>query len=296
MLQTNRKFSLKYLFFLILSSGVCCILTFPLNAQTKSAAAIKPQSTKDTTIPKITSDTSKRIIRVDTLKFKLSSDTLSAPVEHTAEDSMVLDVDSRKILLYGKTELKYDDVQMNAPIIQFDQQTQQVTALMGRDTAGNVSGMAKLKQSETITVSDSLRFNLKSQKGLTYSSFFQQDELFNFAEKVKKINSETFFASRGRFTTCNLDTPHFAFRFSKAKFINKKLVVTGPVHPEFEDVPLPIYLPFGIFPMKKGRQSGVLPPQFTVNQDFGIGLEGLGYYKVINELLDAKVWFDIYSY
>ena len=296
MLQTNRKFSLKYLFFLILSSGVCCILTFPLNAQTKSAAAIKPQSTKDTVAPKITTDTSKRINRVDTLKFKLSSDTLSAPVEHTAEDSMVLDVDSRKILLYGKTELKYDDVQMNAPIIQFDQQTQQVTALMGRDTAGNVSGMAKLKQSETITVSDSLRFNLKSQKGLTYSSFFQQDELFNFAEKVKKINSETFFASRGRFTTCNLDTPHFAFRFSKAKFINKKLVVTGPVHPEFEDVPLPIYLPFGIFPMKKGRQSGVLPPQFTVNQDFGIGLEGLGYYKVINELLDAKVWFDLYSY
>lgn len=296
MLQTNCKFSLKYLFYLILYSGGCCILTFPLNAQTKSAAVINQQTTKDTLTPKIAGDTSKRINRVDTLKFKLSTDSLSAPVEHTAEDSMVLDVDSRKILLYGKTELKYDDVQMNAPIIQFDQQTQQVTALMGRDSAGNVSGMAKLKQSETITVSDSLRFNLKSQKGLTYSSFFQQDELFNFAEKVKKINVETFFASRGRFTTCNLDTPHFAFRFSKAKFINKKLIVTGPVHPEFEDVPLPIYLPFGIFPIKKGRQSGVLPPQFTVNQDFGIGLEGLGYYKVINELFDAKVWFDLYSY
>jgi hypothetical protein len=296
MLHSQRKFSLKYLFFLILSSGGYCFLTLPVNAKSIILDLNPNHSLVDTIKPVSKTDTSKKISKVDTLKFKLSGDTLSAPIEHTAEDSMVLDVDSRKILLYGKTEIKYDDVQMNAPNIEFDQATQLVTAKMGRDTAGNVSGMAKLKQSETITVSDSLRFNLKSQKGLTYSSFFQQDELFNFAEKVKKINAETFFASRGRFTTCNLDTPHFAFRFSKAKFINKKLVVTGPVHPEFEDVPLPIYLPFGIFPMKKGRQSGIIPPQFTVNQDFGIGLEGFGYYKVVNELLDAKMWFDLYSY
>ena len=296
MLHSKRKFSLKYLFFLILTSGGLCFLTLPVNAKNNFLELKSNLISIDTTKPLSKTDTSKKISKIDTLKFKLSSDTLSAQIEHTAEDSMVLDVDARKIMLYGKTELKYDDVQMNAPKIEFDQETQLVTALMGRDTSGNVSGMAKLKQAETITVSDSLKFNLKSQKGLTYSSFFQQDELFNFAEKVKKINAETFFASRGRFTTCNLDTPHFAFRFSKAKFINKKLVVTGPVHPEFEDVPLPIYLPFGIFPMKKGRQSGIIPPQFTVNQDFGIGLEGFGYYKVISDMLDGKAWFDLYSY
>jgi hypothetical protein len=207
-----------------------------------------------------------------------------------------LEIDTKKIFLFGKTEVKFEDIVMNAPKIEFDQQTQYVLAKMEKDSAGLVTGMAKLKQGETVTVSDSLSFNFKSQKGLTYSSFFQQDEFFNFAEKVKKIDQETFFAANGRFTTCNLDTPHFAFRFSKAKFMNKKLVVTGPVHPEFEDVPVPLYLPFGIFPMKKGRQSGILPPQFTVTEDFGVGLEGLGYYKAFNEYLDAKLWFDIYSY
>ncbi|MFM7222121.1 MAG: putative LPS assembly protein LptD [Bacteroidota bacterium] len=233
---------------------------------------------------------------MDTLPIKISKDSLTAPVDYKAEDSMVLDVDAKKIFLFGKTEVKFEDVSLTAPRIEFNQQTQYVMAKMARDTAGLVMGMAKLKQGETVTVSDSLSFNFKSQKGLTYSSFFQQDELFNFAEKVKKIDSETFFASRGRFTTCNLDTPHFAFRFSKAKFMNKKLVVTGPVHPEFEDVPVPVYLPFGIFPMKKGRQSGILPPQFTVTEDFGVGLEGLGYYKAFNDFLDAKLWFDLYSY
>jgi LPS-assembly protein len=295
MLQHNRKFSLKYPFILILCSGLIPILTFSKHSLLRSLPISNYLISSDTTVPKKISDTS-RPQKVDTLRLKLSKDSISFPVDHKAEDSMVLEVESRRVLLYGKGEIKYDDIQLNAPMIEYDQQTQYVTAKMGRDSAGLVTGMAKLKQSETVTVSDSLRFNFKSQKGLTYSSFFQQEELFNFAQKVKKIDPETFYAQNGRFTTCNLDTPHFAFRFSKAKFINKKLVVTGPVHPEFEDVPLPIYLPFGIFPMKKGRQSGFIPPQFTVNESFGVGLEGFGYYKAFNDYLDAKTWFDIYSY
>lgn len=278
MLQAESKFSPKSLSFLILCSGLTLLLTIPQAAFSQKKDSVT------------------QVAKVDTLPLKISKDSLTAPVDYRAEDSMVLDVDAKKIFLFGKTEVKFEDVSLTAPRIEYNQQTQYVMAKMARDTAGLVMGMAKLKQGETVTVSDSLIFNFKSQKGLTYSSFFQQDELFNFAEKVKKIDSETFFASRGRFTTCNLDTPHFAFRFSKAKFMNKKLVVTGPVHPEFEDVPVPVYLPFGIFPMKKGRQSGILPPQFTVTEDFGVGLEGLGYYKAFNDFLDAKLWFDLYSY
>jgi hypothetical protein len=295
MLHAKSKFSLKYLLFLILSSGVLLILTFPKSANASINSSSFQSVNADTTQPKSVKDTLRQS-KIDTLQLKISKDSINAPIDYKAEDSMVLDIDTKKIFLYGKTEVKFEDIVLNAPKIEFDQQTQYVLAKMGRDSAGLVTGMAKLKQGETVTVSDSLTFNFKSQKGLTYSSFFQQDEFFNYAEKVKKIDQETFFASRGRFTTCNLDTPHFAFRFAKAKFMNKKLVVTGPVHPEFEDVPVPLYLPFGIFPMKKGRQSGILPPQFTVTEDFGIGLEGLGYYKAFNEYLDAKVWFDLYSY
>lgn len=254
---------------------------------------IKPSSAD--TLKAGNTDTSK-LSAIDTLNVRLSGDSLNAPVEYNAEDSMVLDVDTRRILLYGKTEVKYTDVQLTAPSLVFDQASNVVMARMGRDTVGNVTGMAKLVQAETTTVSDSIRFNFKTQKGLTYNSFFQQDELYNFAEKVKKADPETFYASKGRFTTCNLDTPHFAFRFNKAKFVTKKVAVTGPIHPEFEDVPVPVYFPFAIFPLATGRRSGFIPPQFTVTEDFGLGLEGLGYYKVVNEYFDAKVVADIYSY
>ena len=234
--------------------------------------------------------------KVDTMNIKMSADSMDAPVNYKAQDSMVLEVDTKRILLYGKTEVKYTDVTLTAPTLVFDQADQVVTARMGRDSAGTVLGLAKLIQDQTTTVSDSIRFNFKTQKGLTYSSFFQQDEIYNFAEKVKKIDAQTFYAARGRFTTCNLDTPHFAFRFGKAKFVTKKVAVTGPVHPEFEGVPVPLWLPFGIFPLATGRHSGFIPPQFTVTENFGVGLEGLGYYKVFSDYLDAKLWGDIYSY
>jgi hypothetical protein len=39
-----------------------------------------------------------------------------------------------------------------------------------------------------------------------------------------------------------------------------------------------------------------LPPQFASSQDFGMGLEGLGYYKVLSDNYDVTVRGNIYSY
>lgn len=297
----NRCKGRAKIYLRLLSLGlVCIILTLQSFTSPVNSTFFHPTLTRFDTVP-APKDTSRSpkdssIARIDTLNVPLSADSLAGPVNYNANDSMVLDVATKKIYLYGRSEVKYTDVTLNAPEIAFDQATQMVTAKMVRDTSGNVVGMAKLTQSETTTVSDSIKFNFKSQKGITHNSFFQQQEIYNFAQKVKKIDAETFYAYKGRFTTCNLDTPHFAFRFQKAKFINKKLAVTGPVRPEFEEVPIPIYLPFGIFPLVQGRRSGVLPPTITFTQDFGTGLEGLGYYKIINDYLDAKIWSELYSY
>src|SRR5260221_14723863 len=80
------------------------------------------------------------------------------------------------------------------------------------------------------------------------------------------------------------------------KIINKKMAITGPIHPEFEGVPIPIYIPFGFFPLTQGRHSGLLPPQFTANDQAGLGLEGLGYYKVLNDYFDVTFRTNLYSY
>ena len=137
---------------------------------------------------------------------------------------------------------------------------------------------------------------MKTGKGVTKSTYTQQGEMYVYGETIKKINNDVFYAKRARITTCDLDTPHFAFVSNRIKFINNKLAITGPMHPEFEGVPIPIYLPFGIYPLSQGRHSGFLMPNFTSNEQFGLGLTGLGYYKVLSDYWDVTVRGDVYSY
>lgn len=312
-----RKFSLKSFWIAIAAMAMCCAITWKSEARHTPTVSFDSILTnlQDTTPPArrdvVRADTSKKNLaaadtvrrdtlpgsqRIDTFTLKLSKDTLDAPVNYEAEDSAVVQVQDKRILLYGRTKTTYKDITLTAPLVDLDQQTNTVLALADRDSTGEIATRAHFEQGTNNFESDTIRYNFKSQKGLTRNTFTKQDEMFVQGEKIKRVDENTFFVSRGRFTTCNLDHPHFAFRTNRLKVINSKLAVSGPTHPEFEDVPLPIYLPFGFFPLSQGRHSGFLPPQFTTNEQFGVGLEGLGYYKVLNDNIDMTLRGNLYSY
>lgn len=234
---------------------------------------------------------------VDTFPLRISKDSLTSPVAYKAEDSLVIDVPAQKMYLYGKnTNIQYEDNNLSAPKIEFDQKTSILSAYLVRDSAGKVIAYPYYTQADFQSVSDVIKFNLKTKRGITQGTYTKQGEMFVYAEKIKKNDEESFFASKTRFTTCNLDTPHFAFVSKKAKFVNKKWAYTGPVIPEFEGVPVPVVLPFGIFPLSQGRHSGLLAPSFNVNSSYGLSLENLGYYRILGEKWDVITRGSIYSY
>jgi LPS-assembly protein len=235
-------------------------------------------------------------LRTDTMHLKVSKDSLDAPITYSAADSVVLDVPTKNVTLYNKANTKYKDINLDAYKIRLDQPHQLLIASFIRDTANKIVGKPKMTQTESTMESDSIVFNMKTQKGITLNTFTQSNDMYVMAEKMKKISKDEYYAFHGRFTTCNLDTPHFAFRTNKMKLINKKMAISGPVHPEFEGVPLPIYIPFGFFPISQGRHSGFLPPTFDVSSQYGLGLEGLGYYKVLNDNFDVIMRTNLYSY
>ncbi len=270
--------------------------TVPATLQKPFKPQKKVSNTGLDTIPLNRGDTLTSL-SIDTFFVKSSKDSLPAPVVYQADDSMILDVPSKKILLYGKqSNIKFSDNELKAPGIEFDQRTNLVTAYLKKDTSGKVISFPSFDQGDLKTVSDTIAFNMKTGKGLTKGTYTKQDEMYVYAEKIKKVDSASFFAYRARFTTCNLDTPHFSFVSKKIKFITKKFAVTGPVHPEFEGVPVPIILPFGLFPISQGRHSGLLAPAFNSNDQFGLSLSGLGYYKVINDYWDVTTRGTVYSY
>jgi len=259
-------------------------------------------STRLDTLPPVpgnemVTDSFQRIKTTDTFDIKVSKDSLSAPVYYLAEDSMVMDVPAKKIMLYGnKTQARYQGNELTAPGITFDQQHNLISASYKKDSTGRVIASPTFKQDDLLTVSDSISFNMKTGKGLTKGTYTQQGEMYVYGERIKKIDSSAFYAYKARITTCNLDTPHFAFVSKKLKFINNKFAVTGPVHPEFEGVPLPVIMPFGIYPMYQGRHSGLIAPAFTANAQYGLALENLGYYRVLSDNWDVTARTTLYSY
>lgn len=264
------------------------ILTYSDTIPVRNDSAIK----RNDTIPGKDS----LINKTDTFSVAMSKDSLDAPVNYEAVDSMAFDIPNKRIILYSKGKISYKDIVLTADSIALDQDSSMLYATYRRDSLGKTIGLPVMVQGETTMSSDYIRYNFKTQRGVTTNSYTQQTELYVNLEKSKKFSENEYFGFRARLTTCNLDTPHFAFMAKKIKLINKKLAVTGPVHPEFEGVPIPIYLPFGIFPLSSGRHSGLLPPQFTASEQFGLGLEGLGYYKVINEYFDITLRSNIYSF
>jgi len=297
----GRKNSLKYSILWLL----CVVLTGITFNSTANYIHIPVfynslTSYQDTTPVKSARDTipgpDSLIVKTDTFSLKLSKDSLDSPVNYQAADSMVLDIPSKKIILYSKANVKKDDLDLSADSILIDQNTKMVTATFRRDSSGKMIGKPIMIQGESTLSSDLIRYNFESQKGMTQNTITQQGEIYVQGEKIKKVSVNEFFAFRGQFTTCNLDTPHFAFRTKKLKLINQKVAITGPIHPEFEGVPVPVYLPFGFFPISQGRHSGILPPQFTASEQYGLGLQGFGYYKVLSDYFDVTVRGDVYSY
>jgi hypothetical protein len=74
------------------------------------------------------------------------------------------------------------------------------------------------------------------------------------------------------------------------------MAFTGPVHPEIEGVPIPVVLPFGLYPLTQGRHSGFIAPNFTANDQLGLAMEGVGYYKILSDNWDVVARGTLYSY
>ena len=311
------KFRPIYFFYGILTAGMLCTLTWKTVANGMPAAHFRSPLTgqTDTILPlkekdslhrknEIRVDTAKKTgkdsflvkEKVDTFSLKISKDSLDAPLKYEAEDSVVVMIQDKKIFLYGKTKTEYKDILLDAPQVELDQPTQIITAINKKDSSGEILEMAHFKEKENEFSSDTIRYNFKSQRGLTKNTITRQSDFFVHGENVKKINATTTYISKALFTTCDLDDAHFAIKTNKMKVVSNKLAISGPAHLEFEGVPIPIYLPFGFYPLSQGRHSGILPPQFATNEQYGLGLEGLGYYKVLSDNWDAKLYGSVYSY
>ncbi|SKD10232.1 hypothetical protein SAMN05660461_6136 [Chitinophaga ginsengisegetis] len=278
----------------------------------KSLADTTPLIRKDTgkipkpaAVPPVTADSTQLTKGVDTsgettvdtlFVPKISKDTLDAPVNYKAKDSIILMVPDKRFYLYGTANTKYKTIDLSAEKMNFDQETGILEATNAKDTAGKLFGGPVMNDGGQSFESDTLKYNFTSQKAKIYNTRSQYGEGYIHSQQTKKAADNTIFGFKNGYTTCNLDTPHFSFRARKIKVIPDKLVISGPANLEIEGIPTPLYIPFAIFPITQGQRSGILPPQYVVNQQKGIGLENGGYYIGLGDHFDLTMRGDVYSY
>lgn len=241
-----------------------------------------------------------RVLIPDSLRSKGSG--LEATVNYVAEDSTVMDVTGEIINLYGKAKVTYGDIELVADYIKIDWGKSEIFAHGSPDSTKNgakVKGKPVFSQSGDTYNTDTIRYNFKSRKAIIKGIVTQQGEGFVTGEKVKKDANDDLYLVNAKYTTCNLTEPHFHISARKIKLVNKKQVISGPFNFVLNNIPLPIGLPFGFFPIPKKKEagtSGILMGTYgeDANQR-GFYLQNFGYYFAINEKIGLTLTTQLYS-
>jgi lipopolysaccharide assembly outer membrane protein LptD (OstA) len=231
----------------------------------------------------------------DTIKKK-ETPVLEAPVNYNAAESIVIDLNSRKVFLFKQAVVTYQDIELKADSIVLDLNTREVYAEGVKDTAGVVQGSPIFKDGSDEFESKTIRYNFKTGKGIIEDVKTKQGEGYVQSARTKKIDEKIFIMKNGKYTTCDADHPHFYLNMTKAKVISNKKIITGPAYMVLEDFPIyfPI-LPFGFFPSSEKYSSGIITPSYGEEENRGFFLKGGGYYIAASPYYDLTLKGDLYS-
>lgn len=220
---------------------------------------------------------------------------IDAPVDYECTDSLVYDAETRLVHLYGKAQVKYMDMTLNAAKITMNMDSSMVRAAGERDTAGILQDKPVYSQGSDNYHSELMAFNFKTKKGYITNVETTQGDGFMQSQHSKRAADGTLYLEHAKYTTCDAKHPHFYIALSRAKVRPGKESVFGPAYLVVADVPLPLAVPYGFLPFNKKYSSGFIMPSYGDETSRGFYLRDGGYYFAINDYMDFKALGEIYT-
>ena len=295
--NNSRCFSIVTLLKTLLLCVLGCTVPYQNYAQTPQDDLIFKDSIVISPAP-MRSDSvayrdSVKAARLDSLK---KTADLKSKVQYKAKDSIAFDIQNRFLYLYGDVLLEYEDITLKAEKIWIDWGTTTMFAEGIQDSTGKWVGQPVFEEGDQTYNAEALAFNFNTRKGRILGGRTQQDDNFVLGDSIKRNPDNSYFIRSGKITTCNLEDPHFYIYSDKMKVIPNDKIITGRVNMVVEKVPVPLVLPFGFFPNKKGKKSGILMPSYGNDATRGFFLRDGGYYLGRNDYVDLSLRGDIFSY
>ncbi len=155
-----------------------------------------------------------------------------------------------------------------------------------------------------VLVGQGIRYDTCRRRGII------SDALTNFTEGstvwflrgnvAQDSSSSRIFAGSSQITSCDLPTPHYYFSAREMKWISRTVLVARPVTLYVRDVPI-LWLPFIFQDIRPGRRSGILIPQFGINDlvrptsGYNRQVTNVGYYWAPNDYMDVTARLDWFA-
>lgn len=222
---------------------------------------------------------------------------LDAPVTGTNNDSLIYDVKNKQIYVHMGGDITYQDMNIKADYIKLGTESKLVHAEgVVTDTVTKKPTRPVFKQGSAEYTADSMNYNMTTGKALIKGVDTKEGEGVLKGGTVKKMKDNTIHMHQGRYTVCDAECPHFYMQMTKGTVVPGKQTVFGPAYMVFEDVPIYFLgLPFGFFPQKRERNSGVIFPEIGEEYVKGFFIRNAGYYFAINDYLDFRIVGGIYT-
>ena len=221
---------------------------------------------------------------------------LTAPVYYQSNDSMIMHHNGNAYL-HGKGELRYESMELTSEFIRMNLDSSTIYAEGVYDsTQYEWVGKPVFNDDKDQYETNQITYNIKTKKGYIRHVVTQQGEGYVIADRTKKTEGDEMMMAGGQYTTCDdHDHPHFYLKMTKAKVKPGDYIATGPAYMVVGEVPLPLAIPFGFFPITKQYSSGLIMPSYGDDYSRGLYLQNLGYYFAINDYMDLEVTGDIYT-
>ncbi len=182
--------------------------------------------------------------------------------------------------------VEYKGTVLRADEIVFDPDTEVLSA----------SGSPDFSDEGERLVGDTLAYDLNRQTGSIVEGATTFEDGLYYGDRIERDTDGSLRVRGGVYTTCSAARPHYRLVSHQMRIYLDDKVVARPVILYIGDLPV-LALPFYVFPIRKGRQSGFLIPQieFGFSEGGGRFIRNFGYYWAPNDHWDVTAWADYYD-
>ncbi len=201
-------------------------------------------------------------------------------------DSLRYDVPLSLMYLNGKANITYHSMKLASEAIEYNSKTYNLYATVDP---------VLWEGSDKITGS-SMSYNLKTKRGAVMAGRTRFDKGLYTGRFIRKTGESTLNIEGGTYTSCDYLDPHYTFTSSRMKMYMDDKVIAKPVILRIRNMPV-LALPFYMFPIKRGRHSGILIPSIELGFDQAKGrfIRNAGYYWAPGDYFDVALWGDYYQ-